>query len=411
MTGRARLAMFCITSFIAFTPALGQQPYGALVDGDTRFAFKFFHQSVSSAPGKNVLISPTALSLDFALLQNGAAEPAKSQILDAFDLRNLTGEQVNRQSRMLLQALSYQPSVPNNRKTEPGSSSDERLVVARSLWVGHGVHFQPAFMDAAEDFYAVKPETLPASDRAAVDAVNSWAAAQTGGKLNHVIDSLQGDNFLLVDTTWFKGIWIKPFDPKATHPGDFTLLSQQKKSVPMMPAQGEFAYFRGPKFQAVRLNYRHAGMLIFLPDENSSLAEFEQDLTADNWASWTMEMRSHEGYLELPRFKAEYRGDVSGLLQAMGVKSAFTSYASFAPAVANPQGARLDRVLQTMLLQVDERGTEIVSGGVIGGIVAGVRMGQPEQPFRMIVNRPFFFAVVDDESGALLYMGAVVNPD
>jgi len=410
MTRRGSLAILCIVLFAAF-PAFGQEAYHALVDGNTRFAFRFFHQAATDAPDRNVLISPTALSLDFALLQNGADQTAKDQILNAFDLRNLSSEQINHQSEMLLRALSHPQAQPlEGQKLAPDSETSERLILARSLWVQPGIAFRPAFMNVAEDSYSVKPEVLPRSDKAAVDAVNSWAAAQTGGKLNHVIDSLQGDNFLLVDTTWFKGVWTKPFDPQSTHPGDFTLLSGQKKSVPMMSARREFAYFRGPKFQAVRLNYRNAGMLIFLPDEDSSLVEFEKSLTADNWAQWILEMRSHPGYLELPRFKAEYRGDVKNLLQGMGMESPFTSFASFAPAVTSPAGAKLTRVLQTMLLEVDERGTEIVSSGVIGGVVASLRLGQPEPPFRMIVNRPFFFAVVDNQTGALLYMGAVVNP-
>jgi serine protease inhibitor len=407
MTGTDRLAILCIL-FIAFPPAFGQESYHALVDANTRFAFKFFHQAVAGAPAKNVLISPTALSLDFALLQNGAGEAAKSEIRNAFDLRDLSPEQINRQSLGLLDALAYQP--PQGQNTAPPTGAGERLILVRSLWVQPGIRFRPLFMNVAEDSYAVKPEVLPTNDKAAVDAVNSWAAAQTGGKLDHVLDSLEGDNFLLVDTTWFKGVWQKPFDVQATHPGDFTLLSGQKKSVPMMSATREFTYFHGPKFQAVRLQYGHAGMLVFLPDEDSSLAELEKSLTPDNWAGWINGMRSRAGYLELPRFKAEYRGDVKHLLEQMGVESPFDSFASFVPAVTNPAGAKLTRVLQTMLLQVDEKGTEIVSSGVIGGVVASLRLGQMEPPFRMIVNRPFFFAVVDNQSGALLYMGAVVNP-
>jgi serpin B len=93
--------------------------------------------------------------------------------------------------------------------------------------------------------------------------------------LTHVLDSWQRDDFLLVDTTWFKGAWIHPFVASRTHPGDFTLLSGQKKQVPMMAEGGSFAYLRGANFQAVRLPYHHAAMYVFLPDEDSSLKEFE----------------------------------------------------------------------------------------------------------------------------------------
>ena len=411
MTHFRRLLLLGVALWTVSCPAIGQESYGALVDANARFAFNFFRQAVAENQNKNVLIAPTALSLDFALLQNGADPAAEAEILDAFHLRNLSSEQINHQSEMLRQALTYlQPAPPTGQKREAGTETGERLIMARSLWVDSRASFKLAFLGTAKQFYAVNPIRLPANRKAAVTAVNSWIAAQTGGKLNRVLDSLEEDDFLLVDTTWFKGIWASPFSPQNTHPGDFTLPSHQRKSVPMMSESREFEYLRGPKFQAVALRYWHARMIVILPDDSSSLSEFFQSLTPDNWAEWMLDMGRRPGYLELPRFSAEYRGDIRGVLGHMGLESLFTSFASFSPAVNNREGAKLTRVLQVMLLNVDEKGTEIVSAGVSGGVIGGISVGQKPEPFRMIVNRPFFFAIVDDASHAILYMGAVVEP-
>ena len=70
----------------------------------------------------------------------------------------------------------------------------------------------------------------------------------------------------------------------------------------------------------------------------------------------------------------------------------------------------LTRVLQVVLLTVDERGTEVVSAGISGGVIGGVSAGPRPEPFRMIVNRPFFFAICDNQTQAILYMGAIVDP-
>jgi serine protease inhibitor len=95
-------------------------------------------------------------------------------------------------------------------------------------------------------------------------------------------------------------------------------------------------------------------------------------LTADKWAAWISDFEGHEGYLELPRFRSEYRAPITAILEDLGVERAFTSFGSFAPAVSNPEGAALTRVLQAILLSVDEKGTEVVSAGVIGGVIGGV---------------------------------------
>ena len=406
-----RLVVLSLACFAATCSATGQESYAALVDANTRFAFHFFQQSVAGKQDRNVMIAPTALSLDFALMQNGASPAAKSDILGVLNLRNLSPEQINHQSDMLRRALSYvQPQLPKDTKRPPGTETGERLILARSLWIGNNTEFQPAFMETAKQFYAVQPMTLPSNDSAAVDAINSWVSQQTGRKLQ-VVDSVQEEDFLLVSTTWFKGIWSKPFALNDTHPGDFTLLTQRKKSVSMMSDRREFIYLERPTFQAVRLDYWHAAMFVFVPAKNSSLSEFEKSLTAAHWVEWTTSMGSRPGYLELPRFKLEHHADIRSDLEQMGLESLFTKFNSFSPAVRNPEGARLTRVIQKISLNVDEKGTEIVSVGVMAGVLGGIIVGQkPEEPFRMIVNRPFFFAIVDKETNAILYMGAVVEP-
>jgi serine protease inhibitor len=151
-------------------------------------------------------------------------------------------------------------------------------------------------------------------------------------------------------------------------------------------------------------------MYLFLPDEDSSLKEFEESLTADSWGAWIPAFQGREGYLEVPRFRSEYRANVTAILKDLGVERAFTTFSSFAPAVENPEGAALTRVLQVVLLSVDEKGTEVVSSGVVGGVIGGVAAEPRPQPFRMIVNHPFFFAICDDQTRAILYMGAIVKP-
>jgi len=84
---------------------------------------------------------------------------------------------------------------------------------------------------------------------------------------------------------------------------------------------------------------------------------------------------------------------------------------TFVPLVG-PVGAKLTRVQEGASMKVDETGAEILSYGVIGGVVGGIcgNCPPPPPPFHMIVNRPFFFWVVDTRTNQTLYMGTVVEP-
>lgn len=152
-------------------------------------------------------------------------------------------------------------------------------------------------------------------------------------------------------------------------------------------------------------------MYVFLPSEDSSLAEFARDLTAENWQKWSTRFRSRPGQVGLPRFKVESQFDVRSTLKSMGLQRAFESFAAFSPLA--PQGAKLVSASQSTSLSVDERGTEAISVGWSAGVVGGVPGGQlapPPTPFEMIVDRPFFFAIVNQPTGQILFMGSVVDP-
>jgi hypothetical protein len=52
-------------------------------------------------------------------------------------------------------------------------------------------------------------------------------------------------------------------------------------------------------------------------------------------------------------------------------------------------------------MKVDETGAELVSYGAIGGVLGGICGNCPPPPFHMIVNRPFFFWIVDTRTNCL----------
>lgn len=417
---RKMLPLLLVTTVTAFAQsAPDKQSYAELVNANTRFAFKLFHQSVLKDPDANVLMSPTALSLDFALLQNGADPAAHDQIASVFDFGNLPVSTINEQSLALKRALIYDPpKEPPKPRARHGirppevccAPPPEHLTLAGSLWTQPGVAFRRGFLDTNKRFYRFETISVPDRGPASIKAVNDWVARQTGGASSDALDSWQRDDFLLVDATWFKGAWFNPFPYNRTHPGDFKLSSGQKKQMPMMAQNGLYSYLRGTNFQLVRLPYYHAAMYIFLPDEDSSLKDFEQSLTSDSFAAWMHDLSNREGYLELPRFQSDFRTDLTGSLSNMGMDLPFNTFSSFAPLVPNPEGARLSRVLQVISLKVDEKGTEVVSAGIVGGVPGGVSSGPRPEPFRMIVDHPFFFVICDNQSHAILYMGAINDP-
>jgi serine protease inhibitor len=71
-------------------------------------------------------------------------------------------------------------------------------------------------------------------------------------------------------------------------------------------------------------------------------------------------------------------------------------------------GHWIDEVLHKTVLEVDEKGTRAAAATAVS-LTKGA-MKAPSAPFNMVVDRPFLCAICDDQTKAILFVGAIVDP-
>jgi serpin B len=233
----------------------------------------------------------------------------------------------------------------------------------------------------------------------------------TGGKTDRIVETITSDQMLfLIDAIYFKGKWTQEFNKKQTAEYPFYLAAGRQKQHPMMSQSGEYRYYENEKFQAVSLPYgenKRLSLYIFLPVKNSSLSAFYKTLNAQNWEKWMTRFRSREGFIRLPRFKMQYDIELKDALAALGMGVAFSDNANFSGISDN--NLLIDEVKHKTFVEVNEEGTEAAA-------VTAVTLAPPsavinlEEPFRMIVDRPFFCAIRDNQTGTVMFMGSIVEP-
>jgi serine protease inhibitor len=357
------------------------------------FGFKLLAQVRQSDPGKNVFLSPAGLAFDLSMVADGAQGETLRQMRGVLQT-TASGPNLNEADQRLVQHLTtFDPKIT--------------LEIANSLWVAQDAAIKPDFLDTARNFYQADVANVDFTNPAAAKKINDWCSDHTHGKIPKIVKPPLGANRLIVlDAIYFKGDWIKPFDPKLTRDLPFTLGNGQTVNHPRMSRTGEFQYFENDSFQAIRLPYAggEVSMDVFLPKKN--LDDFLQNLTPQNWHDWTMQLSSRRGTVELPRFKLENAYDLKKVLQAMGMTDAFDRNADFAG--VSDQRLYIDWIKQKTYVDVNEQGT--VAAAVTGTGMMAMAVHRAEAPFRMIVDRPFFLAIRDDPTGALLFLGAIVDP-
>ncbi len=333
--------------------------YGPVVTANNRFAVKFFKAAYADKSSDNVLTVPASLSYAFALLLNGAASPARDQIVDVFDFQNIPLDQINL-GNAALRAIRKSHPVPKVSSTQPFGFSGvvgedgrtfQPYAMGGALWYPKG-RFSQAFLSVNRSSYGYS--VFPQRPTPAM--VNRWASLQTHGKLQSIVEDLGHDDFVLATVVDFKSKWVWPFSVAEAHDGEFTLLSGAKKPVRLMPKHNlEFQYFKGANFQEVKLGFYDAAMVVVLPDEDSNLQAVVDVLTVENWQSWSGQFGSRDGYLELPHFEIKQQRNTRATLEKMGLTLPFSSLDTFVPLVG-PDGGRLTRVQEGAAMKVDETG-------------------------------------------------------
>jgi serpin B len=178
----------------------------------------------------------------------------------------------------------------------------------------------------------------------------------------------------------------------------------------MMTQEGEFQYFENDDFQAIDLPYGDGDfrMTIFLSrmekDVNSLIAELNQE----NWNQWINSFHKQELTLQLPKFTLEYEIKLNDVLKALGMEIAFTGQADFTKMYKEEKVSAnlfISNVKHKTFVEVNEEGTEAAA-------VTSVEMTLTAVPFKLLmrIDRPFIFAIRENRSGTILFIGKNIEP-
>lgn len=362
-----------------------------VASANTSFGFKLLKDLQKRQPDTNIMISPLSISIALAMTYNGAAGETQRAMADVLEIENLGIDTVNRSNAALRNSLE---------NTDP----KVEIAIANSIWSRQGVDFNPAFLDRNREFFEAEIESLNFSDPQAPEIINGWVDTNTNGKIKQIIQRIDpGTLLFLINAIYFNGSWQKEFDKSATRDGIFHLSDGGQKQVKMMYRKGAYPHFRGEYFEAARLPYGkgRVSMYLFLPNRDSNPNDVIEQLNAENWSHWLSQFqdRTDNSEMILPRFKLEYEVKLNDALTALGMGIAFGAGADF-----SGMGTQLliSEVRHKTIIEVNEEGTEAAAVTA----VVGVKSLPPA--FR--VNRPFLFAIHDDRTQTILFMGIVMEP-
>lgn len=376
----------------------GKNDYKTIIPANNNLGFQLITDIKANKNG-NILISPTSLLMALSMVYNGAEGKTKTEMAETLNMKSIDAVSLNKANASLLATLDK-------------DSDKVQLNIANSIWLNENFHFRDDFAESNRDYFDAKIQEIDVSDSASSKEINSWVNDRTKDKIHKIVNDSLDSNLvaLLVNAIYFKGDWAYAFDKKQTRERTFHPEDGTTKDMPLMRLKKKLPYMENDHFQAVSLPYgdKNMSMKVFLPKENSSLKEFLKMLTSDNWKDWSDQFQKKKGTVLLPKFQLKYDILLNEPLKELGMKTAFDkNHADFSKMIQEDQPAFISKVKQKTSLEVNEEGTEAAAATSVGITTSSATV---DGPFRMEVNRPFFVAISDDETGAILFMGSISNP-
>ena len=353
-----------------------------LIASNNDFAFNLFRMARGE---ESRVLSPLSITYALGLMNNGAAGQTQQEINKTLGFGEAGADAINAFCQKML------------RESETLDEKTKSLI-ANTIFVneGMGYRLQDEFIKKANDYYNAQPQNRDFNDGETMDVINQWANDHTMGMIPQVLDENSFNPFAvnyLLNAIYFKGAWSHPFNKAETKEERFG----GGETVPMMhKSYTEFDYTENDLYQGVNLPYGNGAyrMSIFLPREGKTVGDVLNDLYGSNWQI--------KGYrcevdVKLPRFETDTYMGLVEIMSALGMPTAFGSYAEF-PFFCN-SSLFIGDMFQVAKIKLDEEGTEAAAVTVLSGATSMPRRAE------FHATRPFLYIISEQSTGAIFFIG------
>ncbi|QDU47524.1 Serpin (serine protease inhibitor) [Symmachiella dynata] len=371
----------------------------AVVTATNELAFDIYPQ-LNSDDSRNLIFSPLSVSTALSMAYAGADGET------AAELRRVLQVSGNEQAwndglRELLRALP----------TEPGREIE--LQLANRLFIQRDYPLQQQFLDISRETFGAEPMSVDYhKPSAARRTINDWIAKQTREMIPAAVPAdLLTPQTRIVAASAISLIapWEMPFASLNTKPQNFHTATRDVE-VAMMSDDLYTKYADIDNIQILELDYadRALSMLLILekqPTDGKWLSALQQSLSSKTLKTWEAALKQVMVHVEIPRFRFKSFRNLKAPLEHLGVRQLFEKAGANLARMSSEKPLWMEFLLHQAQIDVDEEGTK-AAAATVWGAFGGAAETRPE--FR--ADHPFLFLIRDNRSGAILFLGRVMNP-
>ncbi|XP_073811636.1 uncharacterized protein [Musca autumnalis] len=346
--------VFAVISICGLTSAFVE---GVFQNALEQFSRHIFQELLQTNDQQSLILSPFAIQACLAMLQMGAEGQTAEQIERGLNFNKMNIQNMTMEFQSLLD------------KYQKGGV----MQIANKIYVMENEELNDQYNELlSRRFYTTADTVDFTNPENASKVINHWIALKTNNRIENVVsvDSMNVNTRLyLLSVIYFNGKWATAFPVAFTRERNFYVDSKHIRKIPMMNIQSKFKYGFIDELDAtaVLLPYKDSdlSMLIILPNTINGLTKMTSKLRDIQLSSiisknlrYAMDIN-----LFLPKFKADFKVELSDILKNMGMEKMFYS-GDFGKMLKSPEPLAISEVIHQASIDVNEEGSEAAAVAV-----------------------------------------------
>lgn len=368
------------------------------------FALNLLRESRAVYEGDGLLVSPLSAMIALAMTANGAEGDTLREMEEVLCGGMPGGMAINKLSAEL---YNYTASL--------ASTDNAKFNMANAIWVTSNPSFS-----INKNFVNTVTNTFDADIIAAdlpnsIGAINDWVKDETFGMIPSILNDGDLDELsvmVLLNALAFDALWANQPSDNACFEDTFKGIDEKVQKATFMWAECD-GYLKDKNAVGIVKNYKGGdyAFLALLPEDN--VYEYAASLDGKTLLNLYDKRKKAAGNVainaKMPHFSFDCSIDMVEALKKMGMPSAFDgSVADFDGLGKDDRGnLYISKVIQKTHIDLDNSGTRAAAVTAISIKSEGAMMDL--EFYRVELDRPFIYAIIDTENGLPIFIGVCDN--
>jgi len=388
----AHSAAAAASTSTAKTPTRAEQK--AFIRSSANFSIRLFRKTAAGESG-SVMVAPMSVLTAMTMTGNGAGSGSAT----------LTQMQKVLAGGMKIQKLDRCLQWWTGRLTSSGSA---KIRTANSIWYRDSgdLTVNDAFLQTNKKYLNAGAYKSSFTNSETVPAMNKWVSDSTDGMIPSIIETIgDSDMLYLLDAVSFDAAWKDKYNAEQVSAEKFTAGDGTKQTVDMMSSE-EMSYIKDGQSTGFIKPYKKGySFVAILPNKGVTVKQYVSGMTGTKFRKMIRSEKESFTEAGIPKFTCEYTKTLNDTLKSLGITDAFSENADFSKmGTLKNGGLCIGNVLHKTYITVNENGTR---AGAVTSV--GMNATSAYTPHKVILNRPFVYAIIDNHTDLPVFIGTVTS--